>query len=228
MKIAICDDEINDLNIIKDYITRYNSSYSIACFDTSLKLLDALNTQLFDIIFLDIEMTAPNGYEAAKIIKKEYKNTFIVFTTNSLDYAIRGYEVAFRYLPKPITYQMFHKTFSQLERKLTSQKLEITTRSGATVVNLNDIMYFESFGHSILFHMSDNSVLESRNSIKNIFEILTSTYIVQIHKSYGVNLNYITSTTTNNVILSNNISLPIGRKNRDDFRKQLQNFIRES
>ena len=142
MIIAICDDEIKDLNIIKNYVSKYNSSFSIFCFISSTELLQSINTHSFDLIFLDIEMDTLNGYETAKIIRNQNNKTIIVFTTNSLDYTIRGYGIAFRYLPKPISYQLFCKTMSQVEKIIFPQKIEICTSDNMLIVNISDIIYF--------------------------------------------------------------------------------------
>lgn len=228
MIIAICDDEIKDLNIIKNYVSKYNSSFSIFCFISSTELLQSINTHSFDLIFLDIEMDTLNGYETAKIIRNQNNKTIIVFTTNSLDYSIRGYGIAFRYLPKPISYQLFCKTMSQVEKIIFPQKIEICTSDNILIVNISDIIYFESYGHNIVFHLSNNTEIKSRSTIKDILKKIPSSSIVQMHKSFCVNLDYVVSTTSTSVQLKNGISLPIGRKKRDEFRNLLQNYIRES
>lgn len=58
-----------------------------------------------DILILDIQMGSINGIELAREIRKLNENNIIIFTTNYLEYALQGYEVAaFRYLKKPIDY----------------------------------------------------------------------------------------------------------------------------
>ncbi len=56
---------------------------------------------------MDIEMEAPNGFEAAVRLRAERDGPVIIFTTKTLDYAVRGYGLALRYLPKPIEYAGF-------------------------------------------------------------------------------------------------------------------------
>lgn len=52
-------------------------------------------------------MTYPNGYEIAKKLKGLKDPPLVIFVTKSSDYTIRGYEVAFRYLKKPISEKSF-------------------------------------------------------------------------------------------------------------------------
>ena len=62
MKIACCDDNSNDLELLVGYCKRYNKEFEIYSYDTAKDMLDAYHLELFDIIFLDIEMARPNGY----------------------------------------------------------------------------------------------------------------------------------------------------------------------
>lgn len=115
MNIAICDDYIQDLQLLQEYCEMYNSGYTITTFSSAHKLYHACKTVNYDIILLDIEMDSPNGYEIAKKLKSDNYKALIIFTTNSLDYAIRGYGVAFRYLTKPISYKYFCETIKSAE-----------------------------------------------------------------------------------------------------------------
>lgn len=228
MNIAICDDEFDDLQQIKNYIQQYDSSFSISCYDSSTELLQGLEDRDFDVIFLDIEMQEPNGYDTAKRIKEQNQSQLIVFTTNSLDYAIRGYGIAFRYLPKPISYDLFSATMGQLEQMIVPQKVEIPASDQAIVTNINQIIYFESYGHRIVFHLTNGRTIESRSTIKTMLDTINISSIVQIHKSYCVNLNFVSSTTSTNIQLKDGTSLPIGRGKREGFRKALEKFIKET
>lgn len=228
MNIAICDDDENDLNNIKEYVSRYNPSFCIYSYISSKGLLNSLNSHYYDVIFLDIEMDEPNGYETAKLIKAQYDNIIIVFTTNSLEYAIRGYGIAFRYLPKPISYELFLTTITQIERLITPQKIDIQTSDKTVIESIHNIIYFESYGHTVIFHITDNRVIESRITLNALLDKIKSTSIVQIHKSYCINLEYVSHVTSTTVQLNYEISLPISRSKRDDFRAALHAYIKEA
>lgn len=63
MKIAICDDEAKDAKILLDHCRACNLSYESAVFPTASELLCAFSSDFYDLVFLDIEMVPPNGYE---------------------------------------------------------------------------------------------------------------------------------------------------------------------
>ena len=62
-------------------------------------------------------MDKPNGFEVGSILAGYSPRPVIVFTTNALQYAVRGYGIAFRFLCKPITITMFQSVVREaLER----------------------------------------------------------------------------------------------------------------
>lgn len=107
MKIAICDDDASDLELIKEYCFRFDKEFDVETFYSGEALLAAFDNDFYDIIFLDIEMGQMNGLEVGtRLIHLPHK-PIIFFTTQSLNYAVRGYGIAMRYLPKPISYDVF-------------------------------------------------------------------------------------------------------------------------
>ena len=103
MRIAICDDEPSDLAIIKQYCMQFDPELSATTFACGEALLNAFKDDYYDLIFLDIEMGKLNGLDVGKQLVKLQPKPVIVFTTHSLNYAVRGYGIALRYLPEPIT-----------------------------------------------------------------------------------------------------------------------------
>ena len=105
MNIAICDDDPKDLAILLSILKQYDTQgqLTIYGFTTASELYESMKKQSYDIAILDIEMETPNGYEIAVRLSQEGNQPLIIFATNSMDYTIRGYGIAFRYLVKPLT-----------------------------------------------------------------------------------------------------------------------------
>lgn len=78
MKIAICDDDRMDLHYIRTLILEYDSTLDTTLFHTAKDLLAAFQTAFFDIVFMDIEMEHPNGYEAAEILMQQEDKPLII------------------------------------------------------------------------------------------------------------------------------------------------------
>ena len=76
MKIAICDDDKNELfrilSVLADYQTQRNIEFSYKPFDNSTELASNLLQEHYDIYLLDVVMPGLNGIELAKEI--EYRD----------------------------------------------------------------------------------------------------------------------------------------------------------
>ena len=56
MKFALCDDDPNDLQQIRDYLLHYDAQADWKSFTSSKELLASFQCDYFDIVLLDIEM----------------------------------------------------------------------------------------------------------------------------------------------------------------------------
>lgn len=107
MKIAICDDDKNELfrilSVLADYQTQRNIEFSYKPFDNSTELASNLLQEHYDIYLLDVVMPGLNGIELAKEIRSSDKAADIVFLTSSPEFAVESYTVkASNYLAKPV------------------------------------------------------------------------------------------------------------------------------
>ena len=107
MKIAVCDDDNKELDIIKNYLNIYqtdnNTSFTVKYFNSSVELASTAGFEKFDIYFLDIIMPVMDGLALAREIRTFDKSAPIIFLTSSKEFAVDSYTVkAFNYLVKPI------------------------------------------------------------------------------------------------------------------------------
>lgn len=70
MRIAICDDEQEQRKLLFEYIRRYKDTIKVDIYGAALDLLLAVDQIKYDIVFMDIEMPSPNGFEVAEALKK--------------------------------------------------------------------------------------------------------------------------------------------------------------
>lgn len=228
MKIAICDDSPDDLHLMLGYCKQYDPSLSVHTFPSGTALMAAFSSAFYDLVFLDIEMEPPNGYDTAVKLRAMERKPEIIFTTKNLNYSIRGYGIALQYLPKPISYDMFVRALHQALSIIVPPKITIPYQGTQKVIQISDIVYIEVIRHQVIFHMANHSQLEFRGSLKEVMEQIDSSWFVQCHKSFCVNLNYIDSTTSQSICMVNQDLVPIGRNKKEQFEKRLREFLRGS
>ena len=155
MKVAICEDENKYteqlIGYIKEWAAAENVPVEIFAHITAEKFLyEWEDGEDYDMLLLDIKMGSMSGMELAKIIRKTNKDVAIVFVTNMVEYAIKGYSVdAMQYLLKPVKkedcFACFNKVYhsERFRKYFLFNDLEKMFR-----IPYGDIIYIEKFAHN--------------------------------------------------------------------------------
>ena len=228
-KCIIVDDEPPATRILENYIGKVNFLEKVGVFNDSLKALEFLNTQIVDVIFLDIQMPQLTGLQISRIISKDIK---VIFTTAYPDFALEGFELnAVDYLLKPISFERFYQAVSKLnsepktvvESQNTAPDFLFIRTDGKNKfqkIFLNEILYVESLQNYVCIHTKEQQII-THSSLKNVLESLPSSNFIQIHKSYVVSLKHIKSTDNFSVFI-NGKELPIGATFKDSFFEKIE------
>lgn len=164
LRIAICDDDVSVTAKIEDLIYQYEHSNEFECdvYYGGKSLYDAIKTgELYDLIFLDIEMPNMDGIETAQQIRNVDKNALIIFVTSYTEYAIAAFEVkAFRFLQKPIQNEIFEKYYNEAIRTIVKKAkyYRYIFKRNHYQVLIEDILYFESKKRTIEIHTNGKEV----------------------------------------------------------------------
>lgn len=225
MKIAICDDELPELDTVVNLLCSYNRTLEYATFESAKELLSAYDSDYYDIVLLDIEMKRPNGYDIAKRLKELNDPPLVVFVTKSSNYVIRGYEVAFRYLQKPISMSAFSHVMNDAISEAKPKHIPITDSGKTTVISVKDIVYIEAFNYYLSIHTVDCEY-RVRRSLKSVAEELQLCNFVRPHNSFLVHMPYIQSATSKTIIMQNNVEIPISRNRRAEFEEEFRKYLR--
>ena len=129
MRIAVCDDEEAQRQLIAKYLQEWSLQrkrpVEILTFSGGEDFLFQWeDDKAFDLLVLDIEMGAVNGVKLAETVRKENEDIPILFITGYDTYMARGYEVAaIQYLLKPMYKD---KLFVVMDKLLKGRKPEGT------------------------------------------------------------------------------------------------------
>lgn len=225
MKIAICDDDPKDLKQLHTMVNRYDSSLGVSVFYDAVSLLQACQNDSFDLLFLDIEMELLDGFTAAQILTARNQKPLVVFCSNSSEYTIRGYGIAFRYLLKPITYDAFAEVLGQAMEKLTPQKLMLLSGGKTFVLPISEIICVEVQNHTIILDTASRTY-EIRGKLKDIEQQLPTASFAKPHNSYIVNLAEINSMTAKQITMRNGKTIPISQRYRKAIQAALFQYVR--
>ena len=108
MKIAIVDDNRQEIEILKKYIQGWSDQNgmqtSVILFDSGEAFTAEDDKNRFDIVFMDIIMDGQNGIETARALRRSSIDTLLVFITSSSEFMAQAFPChAFDYIVKPYT-----------------------------------------------------------------------------------------------------------------------------
>jgi len=238
MKIAVCDDDKQELLQISSLVDEYLSGsigdgkgkIEIRSFESSIRLLAQIESgKHFDIFLLDVIMPNINGIQLAAEIRKKDQVTKIIFLTSSSEFAVESYAVgAFYYLVKPIQKD---KLFSVLEKAchdITSDLqpyIIIKTPSGLSKVFLHELINVEVMGRTIYFHQKGGITIESTSTFSQVEAVLLiDKRFIKPHRSYIVNLDYIKNLSPNDITTTCGHLIPVSRNIFKDVKEAYINY----
>ena len=203
IKIVICDDAAEDLKLLSDALTAYDSSFEIVTYSSGQTLIDEFRdfNLSVDLLFLDIYMPGIDGIQTAQEIRARCRDVKIIFLSSSKDHYPQAYEVfAFNYIVKPFDperlYAVLNRALDEL-RKESEYKIPIQYKGTAHSVDCRDILYIESRDKLLLFHLADESALQCYGKLDEILNELPERFFFRCHQSFIVNLSHVTEVSDN-------------------------------
>ena len=138
INVIIVEDNIDDANALKNCINQYGEEYHkhfiINHYNDGNVFLN--NYTGTDILFLDIMLPGVDGMTIAEKIREKDDNVIIVFVTNMLQMAIKGYSVrAFDFVIKPIFFKMLSKSFEFDKYVFDTEQKNIVRKPFVTFAN---------------------------------------------------------------------------------------------
>ncbi|MGE5398037.1 MAG: LytR/AlgR family response regulator transcription factor [Chitinophagales bacterium] len=231
INIAICDDELIALEElqkqISTYMIQHQIDYAISKFFRGEHLLNS--EQCFDIVFLDIRMDGLNGMETARKMRKDRKNSNLVFVTALKEYVYDAFDVdAVNYLIKPINNRKLNETLGKILNSLQSDcKRFISFRQGPAFrkILIDDILYCEVFNHTVYIHSKDITD-KYKGGIEELEKELGSDFF-RCHRSYILNLRFVHGYREGFATLSNNEKIPVAKRRVRQFMDSLLHHQRK-
>lgn len=212
IKAIIIDDEEKSRVTLHNLITMYCPTVEVIekCDSVNAALI-AIEKQMPDLVFLDIEMPFHNGFTLLEKIKNP--SFAVIFTTAYNHYAIKAIKYsALDYLLKPIdseelmaavsrvgsnkiknqtTEPNYELLLANLKVKSTHAKIAIPTFDGYQMINANDIVKCtaeDSYTHIVL---TNNTKLMVSKLLKDYEDLLADFNFFRVHNSCLINLAHV-------------------------------------
>lgn len=250
--VLIIDDESKARNlletILQDNFPKINAIYQASNLTDGVVIIEQKKP---NIVFLDIEMPQYSGLEILDFIDGKKVDFQLIFVTAYNQYALEAIKLsAIDYLLKPISKKelkiAFYKALGNIKlqknidnvtalKKVLQQfslnKIALEIPKGISFVSHEEIYYFEADGMYTNVHFANKKYEVICKPLKHFEEqLIEKPEFYRTHRSYLVNLRHLKEITRKDgfqVILDNNVSIPITKNKQKDFFKLIDEIFNQ-
>jgi DNA-binding LytR/AlgR family response regulator len=223
MRIGICEDEEIYRKLVSDRVSAFfqglGEAPALDVFSDGAPFLQAMRKGLrYDLLLLDLQLEKSDGMEIAEQVREMDQRVPIIFVTGMESRAVEGYGVAaLDYVVKSQLDQRLEKALERCWKKRQEASLLFETSEGeAVILSFQSILWVESENRGVKIVTAEREYHNPSLAVGKVVEKLPTEIFVEIHKSVYVRIEEIRRIGADNVIMSNNVSLPMSRRKRKE------------
>lgn len=225
-KIAICDDSSTELKIIFNQATaileKRKIQYSIKTFKSGSDFISS--DELYDLLLLDVEMDNLDGIDIKNVLEHKFPHTKIVFISNYQNKVLDAFgKNVIAYIKKENLNNLEHVIIKTYREWLNNERIMLNNQ----IVYIKDIYYLEADNNYTIIHLENKTILVRR--ILKEFEIDLFKYgFLRVHKSFVINLRFISCVSYASVELVDEKIIKISRGQNEKIKKAHLDYIKEN
>lgn len=235
LHIALCDDDKialnSELQLIKDVLDEKRIEYAIDVFNSPQELLQSDN--IYNLMFLDIEMDEMDGITLATKISATNKNCLFFFVTNYEAYCDNASNLRpFRFWTKPIdkhrliygiesAIQELYKNNQFIYVTVNSEKVQIFISSIIYIYVQNKKTHIITTKGEIVVNVPYQTVFEQIKDYTNFFEP---------YRGYCINFSYVKKYSKDKIYCgyrAMDYEIYLSRRKQEEFQKRFAKWIGE-
>ncbi len=236
MTVFICDDNQEYLDQCSETLIgiskRNKLDITISCFTSGEEMMFYLyeSPNKADIIYLDILMGKLNGLDLSKTLRQIGCQSEIIFLTTSEDFVYLAYDVS------PVQYLLKSKTSLERFEEVLMRAIRIVEKKEKDIficesngvkklIPFHQISFFEIWKRVVTIHYSSDESFQFYSSMELLEEQVAGKGFVRTHRSYMVNLTYVSQFNQTKLVLKTGDTIPIGVTYAEKLSKQFSHYI---
>lgn len=244
VKAIIIEDEIHSQVLMKQMLEEYCEDILLLGIAADVQSgISLIKEKKPDVIFLDVEIPGGSGFDILNAF--ETPDFKVIFATGYDHYAIKAIKhSAIDYLLKPVNLTELQLAINKIKSQTQSSakkihflrenikkepseinQIVLSDNKRHNIIKIKDILYIESDGAYVSFHLINGFKYTIANSLHFYEELLPENNFFRIHKSYLINGQMIDKLEIDGrggtVHLSGHISLPVAVRRKPAFVKFL-------
>ena len=241
LNILIVDDEVLSCNRVQRLLRGDEDIGIVRIVQDGDEALSAVESDLPNLIFLDVQMPGIDGFEFLERVPKG-RRPYVIFITAYENYAVQAFEVeALDYLLKPFSRRRFEMAMAKAKNAIWNQKpvfthdlasqpfperLVIRQEGELFFVKTSTIQWVQAKGRYVILHLQTGEVLK-REGINSLEARLDPKQFLRVHRSHIVNIEQIKKLESwfhgdYRILLQDGTRLPLSRS----FKPRVQQALR--
>ena len=244
LQIAICEDEQADRERLQEMLhtilNKYAVERQITCCGSGEELLDS--GIRFHLIFMDIVMEGRNGIDIGQEIYNRNHTVKIIYQTNFGEYCREAMNTvhAFAYIEKPVDAKMLEQQVAEFLKQYRKEEVQlefhsvsfeengIVAEKPSILLPVSAIQYFEYIKTKKKVKIVTESVVyEYPDVISSLGERMQPYGFETSCRGILVNLRNVMKIKGYEVVLRNGASVPLSQKRVTEFKKRLNECVRQ-
>ena len=233
MKIAIVENNTNDINILVEKLNNYFEKKqmalpNISVFTSGEEFLSKYILGAFDTIFTDIFMGELSGVDMMYRLRKIDTNAKVVFCSTSNEFATESYDVgAVGYIKKPITSESIENVLSKI-LNTNKKSMDYVTLPNNRKIILRNIVFTQHNNHYIYINNLVGEVIKIRLTQGEFEDYVKGyPYIITCSKGIMVNFFEVINLDKDKFFMSNGVTVPISRRKYKEVSEKYTKFLFE-
>ncbi|MFW2491800.1 LytR/AlgR family response regulator transcription factor [Clostridium chromiireducens] len=249
--VIVVEDDFMQRDILKKMILSMHEFIEIYEADSESTALDIISKHDINMFLIDISLKESSGLDLAMKIRNidKYQFSQIIFLTTHMEYITQAFKQThcYDYIIKPYDKEVVQAMLSKLicyensrlngdDAKISSEsdrynnrKVSINLKNGIyAVIKMDDIVFIEIKGRVCEINTINGMYEANNTSLKKIMKLVDCKYIVQSHRAFAINKNYIHKiekiSTKLSIIYFNNCfkTALLGYKFRDNIMSEVR------
>ena len=239
LHIALCDDNSQFLSLLEGHIrqecakliAKERKFHILPPFGNAEEVLTYIKDHPIDLLFLDINLPNMSGFDLAKILCQEHRDTLIVFMSANDHFVYDCFEFSpFAYLRKNCIAEEIPRVLARIAEKSSqpTKQIMLATKDGNLSFFVKDILYIESKHNYFVVNCLYGKSYTCRGTLSQVEEAVSQFNFYRVHSAFLVNLEYVDRIVENSFVLIKGQSVPVAQKRMVDFRKTYSAYTRKS
>ncbi|MEJ5055758.1 LytR/AlgR family response regulator transcription factor [Sphingobacterium sp. MYb382] len=246
IRAVLVDDEISNVENLRTLLEKHCPQVTIIATAQNVSdAVKAIERNLPDLVFLDIQMGEKTGFDVLKLLPS--RNFDVIFVTAYDQYGVQAVKsAALDYLLKPIDIEELMNAVTIAEHKFAKQirtsqldfllqqlkkpetnvsKIALPMQTEIRYVPLSEIIRCEADNTYTHFFLSTDEKILVSKSLKEYADLLRPNGFLRTHQSHLVNPKYVKSWLKEDggvLLLLSGEKIPISKPNKEMVKQALQ------